>query len=152
MRQLSHKRSRTKNKTIAIVAALVIGGGGAAAIGASAFAGGDEEPALAASTIDCPDVSLALGEVPQDAKQPVGQKLAALDQQVAQAYGQWNSKEADSEQALGELNQQRTETINAIGQDLQKAGAEQPGDMESMAQCKMKQDEAAQTQAGEEGG
>ena len=156
MRPKGHKRSRKANKTIAIAAALVIGGGGAAAIAASAFAGSDENPALAAATIDCPDVSLALNEVPEKAKQPVGQKLATLDQQVAQAYGKWHTREIESQEALATLNQQRTETIRSIGQDLQDAGAKAPSEMECMAQCKMKQDPNSLVQQGggegEEGG
>jgi hypothetical protein len=150
MRVKGHRRSQTANRTVAIVAALVVGGGGAAAIGVSAFAGSTGNPAPAASTIDCPDVSLALGQVPKGAKEPVAQKLATLDQQVAQAYSQWNSQEESSEAALGQLKQQRSETIQSMGQDIQKAGGQAPGDMQSMAQCRMMQDQA--TQEGQQGG
>jgi hypothetical protein len=146
MRLNSHKRSRKANKTIAIVAALAIGGGGAAAIAATAFANnGGQGPAAAASTIDCPDASMALDQVPEEAKEPVGQKLAQMDAQVAQAFGQLKSEGANADEILGQLNQQRAQTIQQMGQELEDAGGEAPDEMQGMAECQM------QEQAGQEG-
>ena len=147
----SHKRSRTANKTIAIVAALVIGGGGAAAIAATAFANnGGQGPAAAASTIDCPDVSMAMGDVPEKAKEPVGQKLAQMDAQVAQAFGQLKSADANPDEILGQLNQQRAQTIQQMGQELQDAGAQAPDQMQGMADCKMQEQAGQQAQEGQQ--
>jgi hypothetical protein len=146
MRLNSHKRSRKANKTIAIVAALAIGGGGAAAIAATAFANnGGQGPAAAASTIDCPDASMALDQVPEEAKEPVGQKLAQMDAQVAQAFGQLKSEDVNPDEVLGKLNEQRAQTIQQMGQELEDAGGEAPDEMQGMADCKM------QEQAGQEG-
>jgi hypothetical protein len=146
MRLNSHKRSRKANKAIAIVAALAIGGGGAAAIAATAFANnGGQGPAAAASTIDCPDASMALDQVPEEAKEPVGQKLAQMDAQVAQAFGQLKSEDVNPDEVLGKLNEQRAQTIQQMGQELEDAGGEAPDEMQGMADCKM------QEQAGQEG-
>ncbi|MDX2858543.1 hypothetical protein PV338_20215, partial [Streptomyces scabiei] len=40
----------------------------------------------AAGTIDCPDVGAKLTEVPDGARAEVDKELAALDQQIAEAY------------------------------------------------------------------
>ena len=149
MRGLGHRRSRKANKTIAVVAALLIGGGGATALAVNAFGNnGGQGPAAAASTIDCPDASMALDQVPEKAKEPVGQKLAQMDAQVAQAFGKLKSEGVNPDEVLGELNQQRAQTIQQMGQELKDAGGQAPAEMQGMADCKMKQQ---QVQEGEEG-
>src|SRR5690606_12968568 len=54
---------------------------------ASATVDGDNQAqVLNGATIDCPDVATRLTEVPEQARGEVDKELAALDQQIADAY------------------------------------------------------------------
>ncbi|MDT0318269.1 DUF1996 domain-containing protein [Streptomyces sp. DSM 44918] len=123
---------------MALVTALVVGGGGAVVIAQQASAGwgrggdgqsqgwsrGHQAAWRPGGTIQCPDVGQNMEELPDDARTDVGQLLADLDQQVADAYGQIPTNEAevaeaepaDSRQVLDELESQREETIEGIVQ------------------------------------
>ncbi|MFH8788548.1 DUF1996 domain-containing protein [Streptomyces roseoverticillatus] len=144
MRQ-AHKRSKLRTRAVVAAAALLLGGGGTAIVanhasaGAARDAGGSERQNVspAATTISCPDVGDRLRDVPAAAQPAVSRGLSQLDAQVAQAYGRLTGAGHDSGghdsgghggadagagAVLGDLQQQRTETIGRIAGSMRAAG------------------------------
>ncbi|CAM5272898.1 DUF1996 domain-containing protein [Streptomyces abikoensis] len=149
MRQ-AHKRSKLRTRAVVAAAALLLGGGGTAIIAQHASAGGsrdadrsvqrDTDPT--AMTISCPDVGDRLRDVPAGAQPAVSRGLSQLDAQVARAYGRLTGvsheagghaagggtgQGADADAVLGELQQQRTETIGRISDSVRAAGTSASG-------------------------
>ncbi|KOG37270.1 hypothetical protein ADK37_11845 [Streptomyces resistomycificus] len=108
--------------------------------------------AAGAATIDCPDVSPRLRQVPDSARAEVDRELASLDQQVADAYQRLrNSAQAirqDGDFAdnaiMGPLKAKRTATIDRIAIAIGRT-ADRPQGLESLAACTL---QAAGNQAG----
>jgi hypothetical protein len=74
------------------------------------------------ATIDCPDVGLELEEVPPGTEQDVGQDLADLDAQVADAYAQLATEQGDPDEVMASLEEQREATIGDLAEaDLASA-------------------------------
>ncbi|WP_411104594.1 DUF1996 domain-containing protein [Streptomyces sp. cmx-4-9] len=144
-----HKRPRVSNKLLAVVSALVLGGGGVAVVAGNASAGqeGDRTTQVTA-TIDCPDVGDKLTAVPDQAKPEVDEKLAALDDQVADAYRRLAAGEAAGDPLLGELQDQRGKSIAAVSEAIGRSGGAKPEGLDALKTCEMKQadiaDEGAQ--------
>ncbi|GAA2103297.1 DUF1996 domain-containing protein [Streptomyces albiaxialis] len=142
----AHRRSRRRRTLVALGAALVLGGGAATFAGVSATAGEDgaeggarERDRRAGQTIDCPDVSLALGEVPRDARKDVAEGLAALDRQVAGAYHRLASGEGSTQKVMDELRARRAPTIGGIADNVRGEGGEPPAGMDGMSDCRVRQ-------------
>ncbi|AXK33347.1 DUF1996 domain-containing protein [Streptomyces armeniacus] len=146
MREKAHKRSLRTSRTVAVVSALVLSGGGIAALAANASAGpeDDEGPPrdgrVQVRTVDCPDVGLALGRVPEGAETEVAKGLAELDKQVAGAYGQVSTDDAAPDGALRRLGEQRARTIDGIADSITRGGAQPPRGLDTMNECRMKND------------
>ncbi|MFE3936443.1 DUF1996 domain-containing protein [Streptomyces goshikiensis] len=142
MSQKGHKRRlKPAHKALAAVSALVLGGGGIMIIAQGASAGqGSKAPVTA--TIDCPDVGDKLTNVPQAARADVDKKLAQLDTQIADAYQKLSTGQARGDALLGQLKQQRGQTINQLSNSIGQS-AERPKGMESLVACTMKQAAAA---------
>ncbi|MFI5803038.1 DUF1996 domain-containing protein [Streptomyces sp. NPDC051561] len=149
---MGHKRSKLANRTIAATAALVLGGGGMVALNVHASA--SEEPsALPATgprmaTIDCPDASNSLPEIPRGARQDVDRELAAMDSQITEAYRKFaESKERGGDQAaqaavLGPLKDERAGSLGRIGDAVeQQPEADRPQGLDSLAPCTMRAEE-----------
>ncbi|MDJ1132403.1 DUF1996 domain-containing protein [Streptomyces iconiensis] len=103
-------------------------------------------------TIDCPDVGLALGDVPREARHDVAAGLARLDHLVAGAYERLASGEAQSADGpdgpggqqgavLGELRERRAATIGEIADSLAAAGAAGPDRLARMSSCTVREGE-----------
>ncbi|MFG3256373.1 DUF1996 domain-containing protein [Streptomyces sp. NPDC048172] len=159
----AHRRSRRRRTLVALGAALVLGAGAATYAGVNASAGegssGDgarERGQRAGQTIDCPDVSLALGEVPQAARKDVAEGLAALDRQVATAYHRLASGAGDTDKVMDELRARRAPTIGGIADNVRGEGGRPPGGMDGMSDCRVRQrpaeDREGQDGAGQDGG
>ncbi|MFG2789801.1 DUF1996 domain-containing protein [Streptomyces sp. NPDC048419] len=129
--------------------ALMLGGGGlvAANVYASATEDGTETAqtrSAAAATINCPDVGSKLTQVPDQARGDVDKDLAAMDQQIAEAYQKLQSatpeQRQDSgytdDQVMNPLKQKRTETLDRIGDTMEQAGQRSDG-LDDMAGCSM---------------
>ncbi|MFJ5531970.1 DUF1996 domain-containing protein [Streptomyces sp. NPDC093261] len=105
--------------------------------------GGDQTLASRTVTLDCPDVGQQLTRTPDGAKRQVDTELAALDKQITEAYDRLAStREAQANDGsyvqnaiLGPLKDKRTEVIDRIKTDYQRAGATAPGAIDGMAPC-----------------
>lgn len=148
MSQKGHKRPRISNKLLAVVSALVLGGGGVAVIAGNASAGqGDNRGGKSVATIDCPDVGDKLTAVPEQAKAQVGENLAELDAQVADAYKKLAAGQAKGDALLGELRDQRGRTIEKVAGAIGDNGAQKSEELKALSGCEMKQAPADANQA-----
>ncbi|MEV7168458.1 DUF1996 domain-containing protein [Streptomyces sp. NPDC093224] len=147
MSQKGHKRPRLTAKVLGLVSALVLGGGGVAVVAGNASAGQDRAGRLT-STIDCPDVGEQLKDVPDQAKAEVDTGLAKLDDQVADAYRRLAAGQAQGNQLLGELKQQRDRTISGM-QDAIGRGGQRPAELGKLSACEMKKAPAPEENAEE---
>ncbi|MFD3546583.1 DUF1996 domain-containing protein [Streptomyces sp. NPDC058655] len=142
MSQKGHKRPRVSNKLLAVVSALVLGGGGVAVVAGNASAGQEgNRQGRTTATIDCPDVGDKLTAVPDQAKAQVGENLAELDAQVADAYQRLAAGQAKGDALLGELRDKRGKTIDKVNQAIGDAG-QKPEDLKALSGCEMKQESA----------
>ncbi|WP_413756863.1 DUF1996 domain-containing protein [Streptomyces sp. MMBL 11-3] len=144
------RRSTLANRAIAASAALALGGGGllAANIYASAGEGKNstqnaQTTAASVATIKCPDVGQQLRNVPQRARAGVDKELAALDQQITEAYARLAStRQAQAGDAgfvqnsiLGPLNAKRTATIERISINIKRGGGTAPSGVGNLSKC-----------------
>ncbi|MGW6710394.1 DUF1996 domain-containing protein [Streptomyces sp. NPDC054956] len=138
-----HKRRlRPRYKALALVSALVLGGGGVVIAAQGASAGQDGRPVPVTATIDCPDVGERLREVPDQARTEVDRELAGLDTQIADAYGRLSTGRARADALLGELKDQRGETITRVSDAIGRAAA-RPDGLEELSACAMREAPAA---------
>ncbi|MFI2035405.1 DUF1996 domain-containing protein [Streptomyces bottropensis] len=99
----------------------------------------------AAGTIDCPDVGDALTEVPDGARAEVDKELAALDQQIAEAYQRLqNSAQAQQQDGgfadnaiMNPLKEKRAATIERIAIAIDRVG-DRPDGLDSLAACELR--------------
>jgi len=137
----------------------MLGGGGlvAANVYASATEGGSgtdgaQTRSAMAGTIDCPDVGSKLTQVPDQARGDVDKELAALDQQIAEAYQRLQSATPAERQDSGytddavmkPLKEKRAGTLDSIGGAIDRAG-DRPEGLDDLADCSLRtwQDQAA---------
>lgn len=166
----TRRRPRGARRATFAAVALMLGGGGLVAVNVYASAtdgatgGGDRtltDGAQPGATIDCPDVGERLTEVPDGARAEVDTELAALDQQVADAYQRLRDTAAaapdgavDAAEITGPLQEQRTATIERITAALARVG-EPPQGLADLAACTVSTPEQApegeQDQEGQEG-
>ncbi len=146
-----HKRSRWIGVTVAGVAALAVGGGAVLMTNNSASASREsasqQAAAQATMTLNCPDVSARLTDVPQEARPAVDTELAKLDTQVADAYGQLatgakTDKEWVRTSVLDPLSSERRQSLDRIGAEIGKV-AQRPAGLDSLAACTVRKEEAA---------
>ncbi|MFJ2764592.1 DUF1996 domain-containing protein [Streptomyces prasinus] len=97
---------------------------------------------LGGATIDCPDVGTNLTTVPEKARPAVDKELAALDEQIAQAYQrlaesapaiQQDPGVAD-EKVVGPLEEERTATLDRISGAMEQEG-DRPEGLGELADC-----------------
>ncbi|WP_328842034.1 DUF1996 domain-containing protein [Streptomyces europaeiscabiei] len=99
----------------------------------------------AAGTIDCPDVGDELTEVPDGARAEVDKELAALDQQIAEAYQRLqNSAQAQQQDGgfadnaiMNPLKEKRAATIERIAIAIDRVG-DRPDGLDSLAACELR--------------
>ncbi|MFE7765611.1 DUF1996 domain-containing protein [Streptomyces sp. NPDC057438] len=99
----------------------------------------------AAGTIDCPDVGDKLTEVPDGARAEVDKELAALDQQIAEAYQRLqNSAQAQQQDGgfadnaiMNPLKEKRAATIERIAIAIARVG-DRPDGLDSLAACALR--------------
>lgn len=111
----------------------------------------------AAGTIDCPDVGGELTEVPDGARAEVDKELAALDQQIAEAYQRLqNSVQAQQQDSgfadnaiMNPLKEKRGATIERIAIAIDRVG-DRPDGLDSLAACELRP--AENQNAGQNGG
>ncbi|MCX4821302.1 DUF1996 domain-containing protein [Streptomyces sp. NBC_01142] len=135
--------------TVACVAATAVGGGALLMTDNNASASRESAPrqatAQGAMTINCPDISVRLSNVPQPARPTVDNELAQLDSQVADAYGQLatGSAQADSNwvrtRVLDPLSSQRRRTLDRIAAEIDRVSS-RPEGLGSLASCTVKRD------------
>ncbi|MET8676421.1 DUF1996 domain-containing protein [Streptomyces sp. NPDC004647] len=157
MNQKSHKRSPLAGRAIAAAAALLLGGGGLIAINVSANAGQDPgggsstgQPAANASTIACPEVVDQIPDVPQQSRKEVDRNLALLDTQIGDSYQSLVSNRAKAasdpdwaqKSVLDPLADKRRTVIKNINTALEAEDA-QPKGLEELAECQLKENDAA---------
>ncbi|MFJ3925934.1 DUF1996 domain-containing protein [Streptomyces sp. NPDC090022] len=136
------RRLRPSYKAVALVSALVLGGGGVVILAQQASAGQDSRRAPVTATIDCPDVGDQLKDVPGQVRPEVDKNLAELDTQIADAYRQLATGQAQGNALLGRLKSQRTGTIGKLSDTIGKAAA-RPAGLDALSGCAMKQAPAA---------
>ncbi|WP_045560185.1 DUF1996 domain-containing protein [Streptomyces sp. FxanaA7] len=116
-----------------------------------------EQVGSAAGTIDCPDVGSGLTEVPEGAREGVDKELAALDQQIAEAYQRLqNSLRAQQQDGgfaddaiMNPLKEKRAATIERIAIAIDRVG-DRPEGLDSLAACELRP--AENQNAGQNGG
>ncbi|WP_239014980.1 DUF1996 domain-containing protein [Streptomyces sp. CdTB01] len=147
----SRRRPTGPRRATFAAMALMLGGGGL--IAANVYASATEDSgaqqgstfSAAGGTIDCPDVGSKLTEVPDKARPDVDKDLAALDQQIAQAYQQLQAATPEQRQDSGytddkvmkPLEEQRGQTLDSIGAAMDQAGGKSDG-LDAMADCQMR--------------
>ncbi|UGY92145.1 DUF1996 domain-containing protein [Streptomyces gobiensis] len=156
----THRRSRLARRTAAAAAALLLGGGGLVAANVYASAGSPshnrgetqdgaaDQPTM--STVECPEVSDELPEMPGSARREVDRNLALLDSQVADAYQRLRSSQSAIDNdpdfvdnaILGPLKDKRTATINRIVTAIDRS-ADRPQGLDSLAECSLRENVAA---------
>ncbi|MGY0065508.1 DUF1996 domain-containing protein [Streptomyces sp. QTS137] len=111
---------------------------------------------LGGATIDCPDVGTNLTTVPERARPAVDKELAALDEQIAQAYQrlaesapaiQQDPGVAD-EKVVGPLEEERTATLDRISGAMEQEG-DRPEGLGELADCSVVDSGNASAQPGE---
>ncbi|MER6157062.1 DUF1996 domain-containing protein [Streptomyces sp. NPDC001868] len=115
-----------------------------------------EQVASAVGTIDCPDVGAELTEVPEEARPEVDKELAALDQQIAEAYQRLqNSARAQQQDSgfadnaiMNPLKEKRTATIERIAIAIDRVG-DRPDGLDALAACELR---PAENQNGDQNG
>ncbi|WP_419999299.1 DUF1996 domain-containing protein [Streptomyces boninensis] len=145
MRINRHSHARSTRPLITLVAALALAGSGVVVV--NTVAGANEDPAAAQTgpqqpgadtrTIDCPDIGLAMGKVPEGARTDVAKGLTAMDAQVAGAYEMLGTGQLQDQAILKDLAEQRGRSIGAISDAVEKGGAAPPEGLESMNSCRM---------------
>ncbi|WP_193512903.1 DUF1996 domain-containing protein [Streptomyces griseoloalbus] len=126
---------------------------------------------LGGATIDCPDVATSLTAVPEQARPEVDKELAALDEQIAQAYQRLGESAgavrqdagfADDE-IVGPLEEERSATLERIAAAIDKVG-DRPAGLDELAACAVRdsgnasgrptggQDDGGQDGGGQDGG
>ncbi|WAX82143.1 DUF1996 domain-containing protein [Streptomyces sp. KMM 9044] len=112
---------------------------------------------LGGATIDCPDVGTNLTTVPEKARPAVDKELAALDEQVAQAY-QRLAESAPAirqdpgvadEKVVGPLEAERTATLGRISVAMEQEG-DRPEGLGELADCSVVDSGNASAQPGED--
>lgn len=127
--------------------ALILGGGGLIAANVYASAGegwGDPPPdrTNAVSTIDCPDVSEELTDVPESVRGAVDRELATLDSQITVAYQRFadNKERVESDPQFAEqqiLTPLKNERLNI----LQRIGQLTGRQLDDLAPCTLRADD-----------
>ncbi|MER6113915.1 DUF1996 domain-containing protein [Streptomyces hirsutus] len=104
--------------------------------------GAGQTRVLGGATIDCPDVGTNLTTVPEKARPAVDKELAALDEQIAQAYQrlaesapaiQQDPGVAD-EKVVGPLEKERSATLDRISGAMEQEG-DRPEGLGELADC-----------------
>ncbi|MER6968703.1 DUF1996 domain-containing protein, partial [Streptomyces halstedii] len=150
------RRPTGARRATSAAVALILGGGGLVAVnvyasatesggGGGAQGAGSHVLSAGAATIDCPDVGEKLTTVPDAAKGDVDKELAALDQQIAEAYQQLRSDGAQMEQngdsgadaVMNPLKEKRSESIGRIVTAVDAAG-DRPGGLDDLAACTLR--------------
>ncbi|MGW0733220.1 DUF1996 domain-containing protein [Streptomyces sp. NPDC002851] len=168
MGRTSRKRPTLAARAIAAAAALLLGGGGLALANGYASAGQDPPPeqqtrqqsdqqrAAQAATVDCPDPSLELVEVPQRARLTVDRQLAAMDRQVGEAYFQYVQGSGGAQEAqesvLGPLEKQRRASLDRIAGAVEQAGGRMPDNFDALAPCTLRGSVPQEGQVQQDGG
>ncbi|MCF6523852.1 DUF1996 domain-containing protein [Streptomyces sp. JJ36] len=159
MRAQPARHQRRSRKGIAMLAALLLGGSGIAVVTANAMAGqgsqGDDRDGTVGrtatvQTIDCPDVALAMEEVPQQAEEEVARSSAELDRRVTEAFWQLNRGES-ARTVVPRLEQQRQTLIDRIRVLLDRLEAQQPAGLDSMDECEVREVEGTPVDDGQNG-
>ncbi|MFV0136347.1 DUF1996 domain-containing protein [Streptomyces sp. HMX87] len=149
-RNTRKRRTPLAAKAIAASAALALGGGGLlwANFNASAHeedSGHSRTRSAAAqvATIDCPDVSQQLSDVPYRARGEVDGELATLDQQITHAYTRLaTTRRAQAEDPrfvqntiLGPLKDRRKAIIDRIQLEIDRSGGNADENLDQLAGC-----------------
>ncbi|WP_408647465.1 DUF1996 domain-containing protein [Streptomyces geranii] len=95
-----------------------------------------------AATIDCPEVGGRLAAVPDEARPEVDRELAALDQQIAEAYQRLQNSAREIRQdggfaesaIMNPLKEKRAATIERIALAIDRVG-DRPEGLEDLAAC-----------------
>ncbi|MEU8825649.1 DUF1996 domain-containing protein [Streptomyces sp. NPDC048636] len=133
MRQ-RHKVNGTRRKALFGVAGLVLGGGGLVAINVGANASDSSEPS--AGGVVCPGVEDRLGDVPQPASAEVQRNLELMKRDMEAADTRLSSEQGvSSRTVLDPLRSKRAAILERIEIAVERAGAERPKDLQSLATC-----------------
>ncbi|GAA0610099.1 DUF1996 domain-containing protein [Streptomyces crystallinus] len=150
------KRPTFPRRMTMAAAALFIGGGGLVAVNVYASASDDPgqaqtraAPVSNASTIDCPDVSNSLPDVPDSARPEVDRELAAIDTQITDAYEKFasNKDRVDRDPGyarqavLDPLKDKRTASLDRISVAVGRGGGQRPQGMQGLAPCTLRADD-----------
>ncbi|MCX2927135.1 DUF1996 domain-containing protein [Streptomyces sp. NEAU-W12] len=111
---------------------------------------------LGGATIDCPDVGTNLTTVPEQARPAVDKELAALDEQIAQAYQRLAESATDiqqdpgvaDEKVVGPLEEERAVTLDRISGAMEQEG-DRPEGLGELADCSVVDSGNASAQPGE---
>ncbi|WP_329398273.1 DUF1996 domain-containing protein [Streptomyces melanogenes] len=150
------KRPTFPRRMTMAAAALFIGGGGLVAVNVYASASDDPgkaqvraAPVRNVSTIDCPDVSNSLPDVPDSARPEVDRELAAIDTQITDAYEKFASNKDRVDRDAGyaqqvvldPLKDKRTASLDRIAGAVGRGGGQQPQGMQGLAPCTLRADD-----------
>ncbi|MEU9080268.1 DUF1996 domain-containing protein [Kitasatospora sp. NPDC004745] len=145
-----HKRDTARRKALALLLAGILAVSGASVLAAAAFAGqrpsrspqsASQAAGTQPGTVACADVGDALASVPEAAQPEVGQDLADLDVQVADAYRSLSEPGAGGgeQRVMGELADKRSATLRKLAAS---AGPDSglPEDVSGLATCAIRHD------------
>ncbi|MDG9720442.1 DUF1996 domain-containing protein [Streptomyces sp. DH24] len=157
----TRRRPTGARRATSAAIALILGGGGLVAVNVYASAteagpdgtGASSAWPTGAATIDCPDVGSRLTEVPEQAKGDVDGELAALDEQIADAYKKLQDAAGAARQDGGAaadpdgtivqpLEKRRAGTIERIAAAIDRVG-DRPQGLDALADCSLRGAEPA---------
>ncbi|QKV96927.1 hypothetical protein HUT19_38845 [Streptomyces sp. NA02950] len=141
----------TRRKALFGVAGLVLGGGGLVAINVGANAGNSSSDRSAGGVV-CPGVADRLGDIPQRAAAEVRRNLELMRRDIKAADTRLSSeKNVASRTVLDPLRSKRSAVLERIETAVERAGAERPKDLPSLATCTAGGTEVAKNATGGDG-
>ncbi|MEJ8639545.1 DUF1996 domain-containing protein [Streptomyces sp. MS2.AVA.5] len=131
-----HKVKRSRRNSLLAVAGLLLGGGGLVAVNAIANAGTATRQSEA---VACPSVAERLPQIPGRARGEVDRELALLKQQTEHANAKMSGTEGGDDGririVLQPLGTERAAALERIEIAIERAGAERPQGLQSLALC-----------------
>ncbi|WP_405997687.1 DUF1996 domain-containing protein [Streptomyces sp. NBC_00829] len=131
-----HKVKRSRRNALLAVAGLLLGGGGLVGVNAIANAGsatGQSE------NVACPAVAERLPRIPGQARGEVDRELALMKQQTERANARMSRTKGGEEEVvrivLHPLGTERAAALERIEVAIERAGADRPEGLQSLAVC-----------------
>ncbi len=131
-----HKVKRSRRNALLAVAGLLLGGGGLVAVNAIANAGSATRQS---ESVACPAIAERLPQIPGQARGEVDRELALMKQQTEWANSRMSRAKGGEDEivriVLHPLGTKRAAALERIEIAIERAGAQRPRGLQSLALC-----------------